>query len=110
MSFSDTLRRTITKINDVDPNWRHFLKDYHSKILSTCTTIELSDYHSRVYEFRLRDMLRENQIPVDLTWVIIWINNLESEYNFSNITKILLPNYQELLRIRNLYDGSRRAS
>lgn len=110
MSLSSSLKKKSNKVNDVNPEWRHFLKDFRNSLISSSKTIEINLYHARIFRFRLRDLLNENNLPYDCLWIIIWLNNLETELNFKDVTRLLIPDYNEIVRIRNLFDGSRRAA
>lgn len=108
MSLTTYLNRKITKIDDSDPGWRHFLKDFRDNLLKKCTVLEINSYSGRIFRYRLRDFLYESKIPLDITWIIVWLNNMESETNFKNMNSLLIPNYTEIERIRNLYDASKQ--
>lgn len=106
IKLTDILKTSITKINDPDPKWRNFVKDFRSTIFATAKILQITDYHERIFRYRLKDLLKEAQLPINIAWVIVWMNNIDSESNFKDMTSILIPDYQELTRIRNLYDGS----
>lgn len=65
-----------------------------SNLLAKATVIEVRDYSARIFRYRLRDFLYESKIPLDMTWVIVWLNNLETEHNFKNTPRLIIPNYQ----------------
>lgn len=107
MSITENYSQTLNKINDQDPSWRHFVKDFKSNIMASARVIELTPFQQRIYKYRLRDFLRENNYPMDLTWIIIWLNQLETELNFFKRSSLIIPDYQTITKIRNLFDASR---
>lgn len=90
-----------------DAQWRHFLKDFRTKLIETGTYVYITAYDERVFRYRLKDYLLKISVPPDLSWIIIWLNNLETELNFVGVEKLVIPNYQEVARIRKLFDASR---
>ena len=109
-TLQDLLKRNLTKINDTSFSWRNFVKDFRNTILSTASVIELTPYYEIIFRYRLRDLLYEAKLPEDIAWIVIWMNNLKTEADFKYQERILIPDYNELLRIRNLFDGSRTTS
>ena len=107
MSLAEDFASMNNKINDQDTAWRHFLKDFKSNILATAKQVQLTPFQQRIYKYRLRDYLRENNLPVDLTWIIIWLNQMETELNFFKKASLIIPDYQTIVKIRNMFDGSR---
>ena len=105
-TLQDLLKRNMTKINDPSFAWRNFLKDFRNTILSTAKMIELTSYHEMIFRYRLRDLLYEAKLPEDIAWVVVWMNDLKTEAEFKFRDFIYIPDYNELTRIRNLYDGS----
>lgn len=105
-TLQDLLKRNMTKINDTNFAWRNFVKDFRNTILATAKMIELTPYNEMIFRYRLRDLLYEAKLPEDIAWIIIWMNDLKTETEFKSRDILLIPDYNELLRIRNLYDGS----
>lgn len=105
--LQDLLKRNLTKINDIDSKWRNFVKDFRNQILLTVTSIDLTSYHEMIFRYRLRDLLYEAKLSEDIAWVVVWINDMRNESDFKNRDYILIPDYNLLTKIRNLYDGSK---
>lgn len=102
----DHLKRKQTALNDTSSSWRIFLKDFRDSLLAKSRMIEIDPYKERIYRYRLRDLLYEHKLPVDITWIIIWLNNIDTENNFKKLTHVYIPDYNEIQRIRNLYDAN----
>lgn len=105
--LQDLLKRNLTKINDIDSKWRNFVKDFRNQILLSVTAIELSSYQELIFRYRLRDLLYEANYSEDIAWVVVWINDMKNECDFKDKEYLLLPDYNLLTKIRNLYDGSK---
>lgn len=106
MSLATILSQRVTELASSAPAWRHFLKDFKASLLEGCMEIPISDYQKQIYAFRLMDFLRDNNIPIELLWIVVWLNGYENELNFVNKDTIKIPNLSEVNRIRGLFNGS----
>lgn len=107
MIIQDLLKRNLTKINDIDSKWRNFVKDFRNQLLLSVSVIDLTPYHELIFRYRLRDLLYEAKLSEDIAWIVVWINDMKNESDFKDKTRLLIPEYNLLTRIRNLYDGSK---
>lgn len=106
MSLVSILNSRNTSIASSDETWRNFLKDFKSSLLKTGISVPVTDYQQRVFKHRLKDFLKEISVSQELTWVVVWLNNMESALNFVNKSYLVIPDYSEVNRIRKLYEAS----
>ncbi len=102
-SLADKCELRLGEYNNDDEGWVQFVKDHRTVLLnnSTVTTISL-DMANR-YQYRFALYLYDNSIDASLHWIILWLNQIKSEREFSQITKLLIPTADILKKLRAQY-------
>ena len=55
-------------------------------------------------KYRLADFLADNNIPISMSWIVLYINQLGSDMEFRDITVMLLPDVFEIKYLRDVFD------
>lgn len=95
-TLSDRIRSYRDKYNNHDPAWVHYVQDHRSILLASCTARIVVASEQIMYRYRLMDYLRSIHYDHTATWIVLYLNQLESERDFNNIDSILLPDLRTL--------------
>lgn len=82
-------RRTPYYSQDVE--WVLFVKDHRSEILKNSAQYFITYNDQNTYKYRLYSYLVETNINVELLWIILWLNQLDTEMDFVNVDSLFIP-------------------
>lgn len=108
MSLKTELSKFITDISDEDPEWRIFLEDFKVELSINSKVYAFTEYLKEVYRFRTDHFLREHNIPADMLWLVVWINNLKSQLSLDGQDYLIIPNYNYVKELRSKYNLAKR--
>jgi hypothetical protein len=95
------------KIAPDDKEWIQFMKDHREHILEKSSSI-LIDYNDQnTYRYRLFSYLVETSHTVDLLWIILWLNQLDTEMDFNNVRELYIPDYTHISELYQTYRSFR---
>ena len=97
-------QRYYTKFSNDNYEWVHFLHDHFKRIRLKATYIEINPYQMHEMHYRLNDFLAEYNIPQEADWIVLLINQLQSEKDFKNLTWIYLPDMTDIEELREEFD------
>lgn len=97
-------QRYYTKFSNDNYEWVHFLHDHFKRIRLKATYIEINSYQMHEMHYRLNDFLAEYNIPQEADWIVLLINQLQSEKDFKNLTWIYLPDMTDIEELREEFD------
>lgn len=94
----------LSSYSNYDLNWVQFIRDHYYHIKRRATLVELNPYKHNSYRYRLSDFLAENSIPQEMAWIVLLINQLGSDANFSELSAMLLPDVTDIRSLRDTFD------
>jgi hypothetical protein len=80
-----------------DKEYVLYLFDHYKEMLANSEKRIITIDEQAEYKYRLRMYLKFIQYPHQFTWYILWLNDLDTEFNFVNVSSLMLPkqNYIE---------------
>lgn len=108
MSLLSTIDGYLNKNNDDyypnDNEWVLFVKDHKEVILKESTTVEIDASIMNINRYSVEPFLREHNLPVSISWIVVWINQLDSAMNFnSTIDTLVVPDHATIRRLKKSY-------
>ena len=100
----DRFASYFTKYSNDDYDWVHFVYDHFRRMRSKAIYISLNPYQMNVMHYRLNDFLAEYNIPAEVDWIVLWLNQLQSEKDFKNLKWIFLPDMTDVQDLREEND------
>jgi|SRR5574344_770736 hypothetical protein len=97
-----SLAEMHAKLNKVmyentDREYVLYLFDHYREMLANSDKKVISIDEQAEYKYRLRMYLKYIKYPEAFTWYILWLNDLDTEFNFVSVSSLMLPkqNYVE---------------
>ena len=97
------LNTSHLNLSDSNIEWKLFVKDHRKQLIATATTHVLSADEIELFRFRPNEYLNSINLTEDLTWIVLWLNQLNSPENFYNIRELIIPNYAYVNSLRETY-------
>ena len=94
----------LSSYSNYDRDWVQFVKDHYYHIKRKSTLVELNPYKHNSFEFRVKDFLEDNHIPTEMWWIVLFVNQLGSEADFTNLTSLIIPDVSDIQSLRDSYD------
>ena len=107
-SLSDKLELTkqntdSNNLSDTDPEWRIFIKDHRYHILENSTVIYLTRSDMVRYDNKLKWFIEDKGLDKSMYWIVLEINNIDTEWDFTNIDRIVFPDSENIRSLRKQY-------
>lgn len=99
-SISKRLLALNNSYNKSDEKWMLFVQDHKKLILENSNLINIPMTTMHKYTYRPEDYLRSQGYSPNLTWIILHINNIESQLYFKELDFIYIP---DEIYMENLY-------
>ena len=93
-----------TKFSNDNYEWVHFVRDHYNRLRSKAVYIALNPYQMNVMYYRLNDFLEEYNVPCEADWIVLMLNQLQSEKDFKNLKWMFLPDMTDLQELRDEFD------
>lgn len=97
----------LSSYSNYDREWVQFIKDHYYHIKNKSTIVELNPYRHNTLQFRLADFLAENNIPTEMSWIVLFVNQLGSDAEFTDLTYLILPDVSDIKQLRDTFDTLR---
>jgi hypothetical protein len=88
-----------------DLGWVQFVRDHYYYIKRSCAKVELNPFRHNAFKYRLTDFCIDNNIPMGMEWIVLFVNQLGSEKDFANLSLMLLPDVEVIKKLRTTYDS-----
>ena len=111
-----TLKTLLTNVKESygepfwpeEEGWRQYIKDHFKEIKEKSTTIAVDPNEARKYCYSVEAYLKNLGYPRSISWIVMMINQLESNLHFdSDIQSILVPDTDQLRQYRLQYSTNR---
>ena len=93
-----------TKFSNDNYDWVHFVRDHFKRLRLKAVFITINPYQMHEMHYRLNDFLREYNIPVEADWIVLMLNQMQSEKDFDHLTWMYLPDMTDLQELREEFD------
>lgn len=94
----------LSSYSNYDLEWVQFIKDHFYHIKQRSTLVELDPFKHNSLKYRMSDFLMENNIPTEMSWIVLFINQLGSDSDFHDITTMLIPDVTDIKHLREVFD------
>lgn len=90
-SFTTNLKSLETDYSSRNIDWVKYVHDHYKNIFASCKT-DILDINSHYWEYyRMEDYLRSKNYDPNMTWIVLYINQIPSNVEFKDIKSLLLP-------------------
>ncbi|MBR1988610.1 MAG: hypothetical protein IKA36_06220 [Clostridia bacterium] len=103
-SLHTTYASLLSSYSNYDLAWVQFIRDHFYHIKKKSTVVELDPYRHNSMKYRLEDFLADNNIPTEMAWIVLYINQLGSNVDFRDITVMILPDVSDIKHLRDVFD------
>lgn len=103
MTVLDMIKKQFSKYDNLDADWVQFIKDHRANIIANSIRHEPSAIYQNPYEYNLIAYLRSIQFDVTAAWIVKYINNLDTDKDFKDISYIYVPNIKQLQELFKVY-------
>ena len=93
-----------TKYSNDNYEWVHFVKDHLRRCRLNAVYVSIDPYQMHDMHYRLADFLREHNVPVEVDWLVLLLNQMDSEKDFNNLKWLFLPDMNDLQELREEFD------
>lgn len=94
----------LSSYSNYDLEWVQFVKDHFYHIKRNSTVVELDPYRHNSMKYRLADFLADNNIPIEMSWIVLFVNQLGSDMEFRDISVMILPDVSDIKHLREVFD------
>ena len=98
-------KKHFTKYSNDNYDWVHYVHDHFKRLRLTAVYVELDPFKMNLIHYRLNDFLTECNIPKEADWIVLYLNQLNSEKDFKNLLWMFLPDMQDLENLRQEFDN-----
>ena len=103
MSLKETYESQITTYSNHDIEWVQYVRDHFSVLVESATKYTLAPYQHYAMMYRLEDWMGEQNIPKEMSWIILYINQLSDAFDFKDLTEIMIPNFTVLEQLKQQF-------
>lgn len=103
----DRLHAHRTTIFPTEKEWIQFVKDHRDQILENSNHIFIDFNDQNTYRYRLYSYLVDTNNDPELLWIVLWLNQLDTEMDFDRVTELYLPSVAHLLTLWQSYRSFR---
>lgn len=97
----------LSSYSNYDLEWVQFVKDHFYHIKRKATLVELDPFKHNSLKYRMADFLAENNIPTEMAWIVLFINQLGSDNDFHDINVMLVPDVSDIKHLREVFNTIR---
>lgn len=94
----------LSSYSNYDLEWVQFIRDHFYHIKQKSTVVELDPFRHNSMKYRLADFLADNNIPTEMAWIVLFINQLGSDADFHDVTFMILPDVTDIKHLREVFD------
>lgn len=105
MTLQQMYSKYIDRYSNSDYEWVQYISDHYSKLMDKAQTIPLDIVVHNTMRYRLNDFLRENNYPVSIAWIVLMLNKLNSENEFVNLNKLIVPDMSQLEKLKEEFNN-----
>jgi|BioPla2DNA2_1021312.scaffolds.fasta_scaffold50489_2 hypothetical protein len=103
MSLIDEYRSLENNFSNSNADWVQFVVDNMAKIKASSIVMTLDAFHHNTMKYRLEDYLREQYVDPNLAWLVLMLNQLGSDKDFRDLTKLIVPNMEYMNTLKRQY-------
>ena len=102
-SFTEDLETIKTSVANDDIDWVKFVHDHYQLIFDSSEEIILDKEDHYWKHYRLEDFLQERKMDPNLAWIVLLINQLPSNAEFTGLETLRLPDPRTVEAIRKIF-------
>lgn len=102
-SLSSLLNVKRGKYPTDTPAWTQFVRDHRASLMATATARAITRDEQQTYRFRLVDLLRTLGYDHSVTWIVLWLNDLDGQSAFDGVDELTLPSDETLSSLYTSY-------
>lgn len=103
MSLKEIYQSQITAYSNQDLEWVQYVRDHFAVLVKSAVKQTLEPYQHYAMTYRLEDWLGEQNIPKEMAWIVLYINQLSDASDFKELTEIMIPNLTLLEQLKQQF-------
>ena len=105
MALLKTLKRRMGKFSSIDPSWVQYVKDHRNFVRNNSIITLISPEESFVYRYRPESYLHSKGMDISKSWIMLWINQINSLSNFINLEYLIIPSDEYLAELKREFSN-----
>ena len=94
----------LSSYSNPDLDWVQFIRDHYLHIKSKSTVVQLNPFRHHSLKYRLTDFLIDNNIPREMGWIVLMVNQMGSENEFCDMNVMMIPDTSDIAHLRDVFD------
>ena len=109
LRLAERLKRKVTNISPIDPDWVLFVIDHRSLILENSDLRIIHHENRWRYRFSIYEYLESvRRDYMQLAWIVLWLNQLGTSQDFvEDVKELYVPNLEYLQKLRKSFISSK---
>ena len=104
MTLTDRYKEFEQSLGSVDSDWVVFIKDHRDELLQRATKEVYGPGDLYRYRYRPASFIESKNLPLSSEWILLWMNNLKSRVNFTDITELYIPSIEHLIELHDKFE------
>lgn len=95
-SFADIMRGEISQLDDTDLEWVQYVKDHRALLLENASRVSIPPATMFTYRYRMRALLTHLKFKPELTWLVMWLNQLDTPADVVGLSELIIPSKEQV--------------
>ena len=107
-TLADNLLTRIGKLDQNDPEWVLFVRDFRHNILANSKVHQLRPGLMQSHRFRLGSLLEELGVDKNISWIVMELNSLRNMRDVDGLTSLTIPTNDYMLKLYAKYTSFKK--
>jgi hypothetical protein len=103
-TFAERLKENLSPLENTDPAWIKYVKDHRGVILESVVVQTIPPEKMHPNKYRCSSLLHELGYDEALSWIVIWLNQIDNNRNFIDLVSIKIPDIETIKTLRAQFD------
>ena len=104
-SYIERIAANRSPLIDEDLRWRRFIQDHRDPLMVSSVVIKIDPNIMNTFRFRPRELIGVLGISTDLEYIIRYLNKLETNDEWVNLTSLIIPSASAVSLLRAQYES-----
>ena len=88
--------------------WVQYVKDHYRAIKEKSLDTQIDPNDAKTCAYSLSLFLQKYEMPLSMTWIVAWLNQIDSDLHFTpETTSLLMPDQSQLEQMKQQYITTR---
>ncbi len=96
----------ISNYSNTNKEWIQFIFDHYELIKENSTLTSISDEDMYIYQYRLEDYLSSISVDKNISWIVLFVNQLGNNRDFKELKNLFIPNMTYINKLYSQYQSN----